>query len=93
MGRDGRSITCCPRRMHMHGAAAPATQDGLAFDGLALALDLWTAQSCSAHSDIETAPACQHGLTCMCRCTKYVDVQQYTPVKGSGGFSNLESRI
>jgi hypothetical protein len=32
------------------------------------------------------SPVCIYG-------TKYVDVQQYTPVKGPGGFSNLESRI
>jgi hypothetical protein len=59
-GRDGD-------RLHAaHGVCICTQQHHLPKTGLLLTnLELWTAQSCSVHSDIETALACHHGLTRM----------------------------
>jgi hypothetical protein len=85
-GRDGD-------RLHAaHGVCICTQQQHQPKTGLLLTdLELWTAQSCSAHSDIETALACQHGLTRMYLWYKVRRCATIHACQGPRGV--LESRI
>jgi hypothetical protein len=90
-GRDGD-------RLHAaHGVCICTQQHHLPKTGLLLTnLELWTAQSCSVHSDIETALACHHGLTRMYlwyKVRRCATIHACQGPRGGSRISNLESRM